>query len=400
MQCHTIEYLLNRRSPVHGPIYLPAEADEEDGAPRTPLTKLPAPPAAAAPAPTTTTTSRERDARTRLYLALAYSFISGTLSGLCLLFAKTGVELLLSTLSSRKSQFSVGTVVFGGGGLLVLALAQLYYLNHALRLQSPTLVCPVAFSAYNVSSVFGGLVYFDQLAQLSGLKFGLVGVGVGVLLLGVGAVSIGGCSGGDKGCEGGGVGVGVWVEEEEDCQAAADDDEADGYFNESYTDEPAAVTPSSPTPAHSPPVNGRQHRPSLPAILTSPSSTGSYHPPRRSSTTHSHARYLPFSPTLPPQSPTAGGHPGQPTQHDHPTSTGLFSIGLGAASPGFFVVGRPAGGHGGGRSASVDAGGGRRRSEARGKSGLGFGTLAAEEDEEAAAGGGGAEGGSSSALAD
>ena len=35
--------------------------------------------------------------RTRLFVGIAYGGASGTLSGLCLLFAKTGVELLILT---------------------------------------------------------------------------------------------------------------------------------------------------------------------------------------------------------------------------------------------------------------------------------------------------------------
>ena len=385
-QCHTVEYLLERRSPSHGPIHLPAE---EERLPSTPLTKLPASAQAAAPTEMSTS-ARDRDERTRLYLALAYAFVSGTLSGLCLIFAKTGVELLLSTLSSRKSQFSVGTVVFGGGGLIVLALAQLAYLNHALRLQSPTIVCPTAFASYNCSSVFGGLVYFDQLSQLTGLKLGLVGLGVAVLLLGVGAVSMGGCSGSDKGCEGGGgVGVGVWVEEEEEEEPVSEE----GYFDEPYADDPASLPGSAARLPPSPTLPSGRPRPSLPNIHTSPQG---HLPPRRSSTVHSHARYLPFSPTLPPPSPTAphraGHEQGQSAEQQHPTSTGLFSIGLGAASPGFFVVGRQAGGHS--RSGSLDGAAGRRRSEPAPRSGLGLDSVDSDEEPEVGVGA------STSALAD
>lgn len=375
---------MKRRVALHGPIHLP---HDNEFSPSTPLTKLPStndPSASTTPFPPV-----DQTARTKLYLALAYSFVSGTLSGLCLLFAKTGVELLLSTLSSRKSQFSTGTVVFGGGGLIILALAQLYYLNHALRLDSPTIVCPVAFSAYNVSSVFGGLVYFDQISQLTGVKLSLVGVGVAVLLLGVGAVSVGGCGKGE--CEGGGVGVGVWVEEEDVELSDDEQGEREEYLGQApYSDEPAStVSPSSQSSPPSP-TPDRRPRPSLPSILTSPESQ---RPPRRSSTTHSHARYLPFSPTMP-SSPSSPNHSTSSTQQQHPQLTGLFSIGLGAASPGFFVVGRQ---HA--RGGSVDGGGSRRKSEV-GKSGLGLGVVLTGDDEAAGAAVVEEVQGSSSALVD
>ncbi|CED83493.1 Uncharacterized conserved protein [Phaffia rhodozyma] len=148
--------------------------------------------------------------RTQLLLSLSYAAISGTLSGLCLLIAKSAIELLLITISHPSSnQFNSLTTVYLVVSLVILALAQLIYLNKALRLASPTAVCPVAFSFYNVSSVFGGLVYFNQLNVLTDLSVALVCVGVAVLLAGVGVVSLTG----EKGA--GGVDVGVWVEEAE-----------------------------------------------------------------------------------------------------------------------------------------------------------------------------------------
>ena len=66
---------------------------------------------------------------------------------------------------------------------------QLFYLNRALRLLGPTLICPLAFCFYNLSSIISGLIYYDQWTQLSNLQFGLVGLGTAVLLAGVWIVS-------------------------------------------------------------------------------------------------------------------------------------------------------------------------------------------------------------------
>lgn len=43
------------------------------------------------------TKSEAATERTRLIIGLAYGIVSGVLSGLCLLFAKTGIELLILT---------------------------------------------------------------------------------------------------------------------------------------------------------------------------------------------------------------------------------------------------------------------------------------------------------------
>ncbi|KAJ8584315.1 hypothetical protein M405DRAFT_798173 [Rhizopogon salebrosus TDB-379] len=126
--------------------------------------------------------------RTPLLLALAYAAASGTLSGLCLIFAKSGVELLVLTFRGI-NQFYRWEAWILVGGLIVFALGQLWYLNRGLRLADPAFVCPSAFCFYNFSSIINGLVYFNQLGQLPGWHLVLVIVGMFVLLAGVWAVS-------------------------------------------------------------------------------------------------------------------------------------------------------------------------------------------------------------------
>jgi hypothetical protein len=65
----------------------------------------------------------------------------------------------------------------------------------------------VAFCFYNLSSIVNGLVYFDQISELSTLQLGLVILGIVVLLGGVWAVSV---------QQGGGIKEGAWVEEDAD----------------------------------------------------------------------------------------------------------------------------------------------------------------------------------------
>ncbi|KAG5647986.1 hypothetical protein DXG03_007020 [Asterophora parasitica] len=79
--------------------------------------------------------------RTRLLLAISYASFSGILSGMCLLFAKSGVELLLLTFRGHNQfwRWQAWLLVLG---LVVFALLQLWYLHKALILADPTLVCP------------------------------------------------------------------------------------------------------------------------------------------------------------------------------------------------------------------------------------------------------------------
>ncbi|KAI6132822.1 hypothetical protein EDD16DRAFT_1529828 [Pisolithus croceorrhizus] len=126
--------------------------------------------------------------RTALFLALAYAAASGIMSGLCLIFAKSGVELLLLTFggSNQFYRWEAWALV---GGLVVFAIGQLWYLNRGLRLADPAFVCPSAFCFYNFSSILNGLVYFDQFRHLPGQNIFLVVVGMVVLLGGVWAIS-------------------------------------------------------------------------------------------------------------------------------------------------------------------------------------------------------------------
>ncbi|KAJ7092721.1 hypothetical protein C8R44DRAFT_860915 [Mycena epipterygia] len=127
--------------------------------------------------------------RTRLILAISYASFSGIISGMCLLFAKSGVELLLLTLRGQNQfwRWQAWVLVLG---LVVFALLQLWYLHKALILADPTLVCPSAFCFYNLSSIVNGLVYFDQFSLIPPLHLGLVILGIFVLLGGVWVVSI------------------------------------------------------------------------------------------------------------------------------------------------------------------------------------------------------------------
>ncbi|KIM85197.1 hypothetical protein PILCRDRAFT_66375, partial [Piloderma croceum F 1598] len=141
--------------------------------------------------------------RTRLLIAISYASFSGIISGMCLLFAKSGVELLLLTVRGQNQfwRWESWMLLFA---LCVFALLQLWYLHKGLVLADPTLVCPSAFCFYNLSSIVNGLVYFDQFALISPLHLGLVAVGIIILLVGVWVVSIQ--------AGGGGVDVDRWKE--------------------------------------------------------------------------------------------------------------------------------------------------------------------------------------------
>ncbi|KAJ9103938.1 hypothetical protein QFC21_002401 [Naganishia friedmannii] len=304
----------------HVKIVLPSDAGSFDGeAERRPLIYKPKP------------------NKSLTLVGMSFAACSGTLSGLSLLFAKCGVELLVITFASggKQNQFKSIQSWILLAGLGITALAQLFYLNHSLRLAGPALICPLAFCFYNISSIFGaylavsrlsqfranvrcmtdGLVFYSQFSELSRLQVSLVTVGILVLLVGVWSVSAVEPISGESG-----VHLGTWADDlSEDGKVVSEEDRLP------FTDEPEILLPSDSavdsapgTPI--PPDQGSLNGGTWPL---GPRNRRSFaHPPylqgeplRRHS---AHTRYGTLIPELAP--------PGLPTG---------FSIGFNTSSPGF-----------------------------------------------------------------
>ena len=156
-QTHVSEWTYSRRvrtppySPPLAPALLPPAANPITTTSHvmtetTPLITRKA--SSRSPSITTSSTfalSSSPKSRVPLILAISYASASGILSGMCLLFAKSGVELLLLTIGGKNQfwRWQAWLLILGLG---VFALLQLWYLHKALILADPTLVCPRAFN--------------------------------------------------------------------------------------------------------------------------------------------------------------------------------------------------------------------------------------------------------------
>ncbi|KAB5589790.1 hypothetical protein CTheo_6768 [Ceratobasidium theobromae] len=271
--------------------------------------------------------------RTITWIAISYGSASGLLSGMCLLFAKSGVELLLLSFAGHNQfwRWESWILVLG---LVIFALLQLWYLHKSLILADPTLVCPLAFCSYNLSSIINGLVYFDQISELTGLQLGLVSFGIVVLLGGVWAVSV---------QEGGGIKEGAWVEEDGDDA----DVERTGAFGHTFSGSEHSLEPildsTRPLAISRQPVNDSPRDSSLDApaspIRTAPLS------PVGGSSPRLHIRTGSLDTSSPPVSPQRRSHPrpryGTLLGAEAPAGalvTPGFSIGLSPVSPGFALI--------------------------------------------------------------
>ncbi|KAJ2852755.1 hypothetical protein IWW36_000112 [Coemansia brasiliensis] len=115
-------------------------------------------------------------------------FLSAVVSGLIcsqtLLLAKSGIGLLVLTLRGNmqfKDPLALAIVI----GLLVTALANLYFIQRALRLCSTLTVVPLCYCSSSLSALFSSLVYFDQIRLLTSTQIAMIAVGIGLLGAGV-----------------------------------------------------------------------------------------------------------------------------------------------------------------------------------------------------------------------
>ncbi|KAJ1988739.1 hypothetical protein H4R33_002325 [Dimargaris cristalligena] len=122
---------------------------------------------------------------------LLYGIVSGMLCSQSLLFAKSGIELLIVTLQQGNNQFTNPLAGFILLALVVTSLSQLYFLNRSLELCSTLVIAPLTFCSYNLSTLLNGLIYYDQFQALAPYQLALVLVGAVILSIGVCILSVG-----------------------------------------------------------------------------------------------------------------------------------------------------------------------------------------------------------------
>jgi uncharacterized membrane protein len=118
-------------------------------------------------------------------LPLSYGMLSGNISSQSLLFAKSGVELLILTIFHGENQFKYFLTWVLVVIMIITALLQLFYLNKGLRLCDTVILIPLSFCTFNVSCLFNGLVYYNQWERLFWWQILCVMVGIIILVSGV-----------------------------------------------------------------------------------------------------------------------------------------------------------------------------------------------------------------------
>ncbi|KAL0255413.1 hypothetical protein I308_100217 [Cryptococcus tetragattii IND107] len=273
--------------------------------------------------------------RTLTLCGLAFAAAAGTLSGLCLVLAKATVELFMKTIDhwrtgAGRNEFARPQTWVLMLGMNIIAVAQVWYLHHSLKFTGPALVCPLAFCFFNLSSIFDGLIFYNQFRQLATYQILLVSFGTAILLLGVWIVSAIQPEGN--------VEVGTWVEEDmisdrtsissHESRDELEAGEGATLLGRGFTVEPQDDDSHWPLPHHD---IGTAFLRDQPVFAPSPSSPHSPMSPRffhSRSHSSSHAHHHRH------KGPRYGSLLHDIGSHGAPMG---FSIGLGAASPGFVL---------------------------------------------------------------
>ncbi|OAD66694.1 hypothetical protein PHYBLDRAFT_99255, partial [Phycomyces blakesleeanus NRRL 1555(-)] len=114
-----------------------------------------------------------------------YGILGGCVSSQSLLFAKSGVELIILTVVYKENQLQYALTWILLAMMVITAILQLFYLNKGLRLCDTVMLVPLSFCAFNVSTLFNGLVYYDQWDRLQWWQLVCVLVGVSLTVVGV-----------------------------------------------------------------------------------------------------------------------------------------------------------------------------------------------------------------------
>lgn len=123
--------------------------------------------------------------RAPLIKGALFGVVSGILSAHSLLMAKAAVELIVKGFANRwkdYGQWESWMIVLAFG---MFAVLQLYFLNCGLHILSTSVLYPLVFCVYNVTSIANSLIFFKQSARLSRTQLFCVQIGTLLVIAGV-----------------------------------------------------------------------------------------------------------------------------------------------------------------------------------------------------------------------
>ncbi|KAI7884735.1 uncharacterized protein EV154DRAFT_522077 [Mucor mucedo] len=119
------------------------------------------------------------------YIGISFGVLSGNISSQSILFAKSGLELIILSVVFDKNQLQYALTWILLAMMILTAILQLYYLNKGLQLCDTVIMIPLSSCTFNVSCLFNGLVYYDQWDRLRWWQLSFVMLGVAITICGV-----------------------------------------------------------------------------------------------------------------------------------------------------------------------------------------------------------------------
>ncbi|CAO3702709.1 unnamed protein product [Rhizopus stolonifer] len=118
-------------------------------------------------------------------IGISYGVLAGNVSSQSMLFAKSGIELIILTVVSDKNQLEYSLTWILLSMMVLTSILQLHYLNKGLQLCDTVIMIPLSTCVFNVSCLFNGLVYYDQWDRFTWYQLSLTMLGVAITIGGV-----------------------------------------------------------------------------------------------------------------------------------------------------------------------------------------------------------------------
>ncbi|KAI8811268.1 hypothetical protein BJ742DRAFT_674804 [Cladochytrium replicatum] len=121
----------------------------------------------------------------RVWLPFAYASLGGLMATITVLFAKSTIHLLSTTIVGGNNQYDnilayVITLV-----TIITAVSQVYWINMGLQRYDALLQVPVFYVVWTLFDVVGGGIYFDEFKDFTTVKYILFCSGVSIIFMGV-----------------------------------------------------------------------------------------------------------------------------------------------------------------------------------------------------------------------
>ncbi|GJJ78552.1 magnesium transporter [Entomortierella parvispora] len=121
----------------------------------------------------------------RFCLPLSYAALGGMMASYTVLFAKSLINLLVTSVFDGDNQFTSGLAWVILVVTVVTAVSQVYWINMGLKKYDALLQVPVFFTIWVLLDIVGGGIYYGEFSGFTAKKYVLFCLGVLVVFLGV-----------------------------------------------------------------------------------------------------------------------------------------------------------------------------------------------------------------------